>query len=94
MRKMLPLVALVLAVAGAAPAFAEEEGEAPNCGNAPREQWLSEDAIKAKGLALGYDVGSVRVEGGCYELQSVNKAKVKLYLHPVTGAVVTLEDRD
>jgi hypothetical protein len=56
MRKMLPLAALVLAVAGAAPAFADEDSEA-NCGNAPRAQWLSEDAIKAKGLALGYDVG-------------------------------------
>jgi hypothetical protein len=91
MHKMLPLAALVLALAGAAPAFAEE-GEA-SCGNAPREQWLSEDTIKAKGLALGYDVGSVKVEGGCYELQN-DKAKPKLYLHPVTGEVVKLEDRD
>ena len=92
MHKMLPLAAFVLALAGAAPAFAEE-GEA-SCGNSPREQWLSEDAIKAKGLALGYDVGSVKVEGGCYELQATDKAKVKLYLHPVTGEVVKLEDRD
>jgi hypothetical protein len=92
MQKMLPLAALALALAGAAPAFAEEEQA--SCGNAPRSQWLSEDAIKAKGLALGYDVGSVKVEGGCYELQATDKAKPKLYLHPVTGEVVKLEDRD
>jgi hypothetical protein len=92
MDKMLPLAALVLALVGAAPVFAEE-GK-PNCGNAPRAQWLSEDAIKAKGVALGYDVGNVKAVGGCYELQAIDKAKVKLYLHPVTGEVVTLEDRD
>jgi hypothetical protein len=57
MRKISPLAVLVLAVAGAAPAVAEEE--APNCGNAPRAQWLSEDAIRARGLALRYDVGAM-----------------------------------
>jgi hypothetical protein len=92
MIKLSPLAALILALASAAPAYAH--AVPPDCGDAPREQWMSEDAIKARGRALLYDVGAVRVEGGCYELQSVNAAKIKLYLHPVTGAVVTLEDRD
>ena len=93
MRKMLPLSALFLALASAAPALAEEE---PSCGNAPSAQWLSEEAIKAKGVALGYDVRSVKAEDGCYELKAVDKtnAKVELYLHPVTGEVVTLKDQD
>ena len=74
MIKLSPPAALILALAGAAPARAH--AVPPDCGNAPREQWMSEDAIKARGLALGYDVGAVRVEGGCYELQSVNKTKI------------------
>ena len=96
MRKMLPLAALVVAVVGAAPAFAEKEGAGANCGNAPRADWLSEEAIKAKAVALGYDVRSVKAEDGCYELKAVDKtnAKVELYLHPVTGEVVTLKDQD
>jgi hypothetical protein len=94
MRKMLPLSALFLALASAAPALAEQE--TASCGNAPRAQWLSEDAIKAKGVELGYDVRSVKSEDGCYELKAIDKAnvKVELYLHPVTGEVVKLKDQN
>jgi hypothetical protein len=50
MRKTIfPFAALILAGA-AAPALAAEKA---SCGAAPRAQWMSEDAIKAKGVAMG-----------------------------------------
>lgn len=93
MRKIMPFTALVLALSAAAPALAEEDR---GCGAAPREQWLSEDAIKAKGAALGYEVRRVKREGGCYELYAIDKngAKLELYLNPVTGEVVNRKDED
>ncbi|MFZ2470148.1 MAG: PepSY domain-containing protein [Parvibaculum sedimenti] len=95
MRKMLQLSAVVLAMGAAVPAFAEEEGKA-SCGNAPREQWLSEDAIKAKGTALGYEVRRVKAEDGCYELYVIDKngAKAELYFNPVTGERVNGKEDD
>jgi hypothetical protein len=92
MRRMLPYAALILTAAAAAPALAEEA----NCGSAPREQWLSEEAIKAKGTEMGYEVRRVKAEGGCYELYAVDKsgAKAELYFNPVTGALVNRSDED
>ncbi len=86
MRKIFPFAALILAAA-AAPALA---GGTASCGAAPREQWLSEEAIKAKGVAMGYEVRSVKTENGCYELYAVDKsgAKFELFLNPVTGELV------
>jgi hypothetical protein len=87
MRKTIfPFAALILAAA-AAPAFAAEKA---GCGAAPREQWLSEDAVKAKGVAMGYEVRRVKVEKGCYELYAIDKngAKFELFLDPVTGKLV------
>ena len=94
MRKMLQLSAIVLAMGAAAPAFAEE-GSA-SCGNAPREKWMSEEAIKAKGTEMGYEVRRVKAEDGCYELYVIDKngAKAELYFNPVTGERVNGKEDD
>lgn len=93
MRQILPLIPLVFALANATPGSAKEER---TCGDAPRAQWLSEDAIKAKGVALGYEVRRVKTENGCYELYAIDKngAKVELYFDPVTGEIVSRKDED
>ncbi|MDR3517878.1 MAG: PepSY domain-containing protein [Azospirillaceae bacterium] len=90
---VLTLAALTLGLMTSLPARAEN---AVDCGNAPRAQWLSTDAIKAKGIALGYDVRRVKVEKGCYELYAIDKAgaRVELVLNPVTGAVAGTEGED
>ncbi len=95
MRKIMPFAALVFAAAAAAPALASDDDKA-RCGNAPREQWLNEEAIKAKGVALGYEIRRVKAEKGCYELYAVDKngAKIKLYLNPVSGEPVNRKDDD
>lgn len=93
MRTILTFSALALTAAAAAPALADDDAR---CGNAPRDQWMSEDAIKAKGTEMGYDVRRVKVDDGCYELYALDKngAKVELYLDPVTAAVVRTESDD
>lgn len=93
MKKTLALIVLPMILAAPAMALAEDEA---NCGNVPSDQWMSSDAIKAKAVALGYQVRRVKTEGSCYELYALDKtgAKVELYMHPVTGAVVTQKVND
>lgn len=93
MRTALALTALSIVLASTAPALASEEA---SCGNAPRDQWLSEDAIKAKAAALDYDVRSVKIEDGCYEAYAIagNGQRVEVYLNPLTGDVVRTKADD
>jgi hypothetical protein len=92
MRRISSLIAIAV-VAAATPAVAEKSS---GCGEAPRAQWLSEDAIKAKGAELGYEVRRVKVEDGCYELYALdkNKTKLEVFLNPVTGALVKTKSQD
>jgi hypothetical protein len=94
--KAAPLkVAALSLILAAAPAYASsDEGE--GCGSAPRDQWMSVDAAKAKGIAMGYEVRKVKVEDGCYELYAVDKngARAELYMNPVSGEVVRSKDDD
>ena len=93
MQNKLPLIAILFALAAAAPARAEED---QSCGAAPKAEWLTEEAIRAKGVALGYEVRRVKVEDGCYELYGVDKngARAEIYLHPVTGEIVDRKSDD
>jgi hypothetical protein len=93
MRKILTLAAVAATLGAALPALASEE---PLCGDAPRAQWLSEDAVKAKVTAMSYDVRRIKVEDGCYEAYAIdpNGARVEVHLNPVTGDVVKSEDSD
>lgn len=82
------LTAVALTLTVALPALAEDDDA--SCGNASRDQWMSEDAIKAKAAELGYEVRKVKEEDGCYEVYGIDKngAKAEIYLNPVTGEVV------
>lgn len=91
-RMFLTAAGLTLALASI-PAHASDDDV--RC-NGPREQWMSVDAAKAKGIELGYDVRRVKEEDGCYEIYAIDKngAKVELYLDPVTGDVVRSKSDD
>lgn len=77
--------AAMLTVAGAAHA-------GPTCTDAPKESWLSEEAMKLKIAEMGYK--DIRVfkatKGNCYEIYGFDKdgKKAEVYFHPVTGAIV------
>ena len=80
---------LVLASVAAVPALAR-----PNCGDAPREKWLSETEMKAKAAALGYrDIRTLKVSKGCYEIyaRTADGRRAEVYFHPVTGEPVKTE---
>jgi hypothetical protein len=85
---------MALSLAGTAPAFADDD--AADCGDAPRSQWMSEDAAKAKLKDLGYDVRRIKPEKSCYEAYAFDKAgaKVEVFLHPISGEVVGTSKED
>ena len=93
MRFLMPAALIALCLVGTAPAFADND---PSCGDAPRAQWMSQDAAKTKLKDLGYEVRRVKPENGCYEAYAVDKtgAKVEVFLHPVSGEVVGTSKED
>lgn len=63
----------------------------PNCGSEPRAKWLTEEATKAKAVAMGYkDIHTLKTSGNCYEVYGYTKdgMEAEVYLNPVTGEVV------
>ena len=49
---------------------------------------MSEDALKTKATAMGYDVKNIKVEDGCYEIYAIKDGKrVEVYLNPVTAKI-------
>ena len=91
MRTIISSLALVATLVTTGSALAESES---SCGNAPKAQWMSEDAIKAKATAEGLDVREVKAENGCYEIKAIDKngARVERVVNPITGEVVANEE--
>jgi hypothetical protein len=60
---------------------------APQCTNAPRSQWMTEEAMKQKVLDQGYTIKVFKVSGSCYEIYGKDKAgkKVEIYFDPTDG---------
>ncbi len=83
-----------LIAAGSAPAFASDDSA--RCGNAPQNQWMSEDAIKAKAVEAGYDVRQVKVEDGCYEIYGIDAkgARLEVMMNPVSGETVKVKTKN
>jgi hypothetical protein len=92
MRKI--ALSLVLASIIATPFAAQA---APKCTDQPKEKWMSEDAMKAKVTALGYErIKTFKVSGNCYEIYGYTKdgKKAEVYFNPVNGDVVKSEIGD
>ncbi|MCB1383507.1 MAG: PepSY domain-containing protein [Notoacmeibacter sp.] len=93
--KLIPLAMFAaIATLSAAPAFASDESA--SCGNAPKSDWMTEDAIKAKATEAGYEVRQVKVEDGCYEVYGIDAkgAKAEVLMNPVTGETVEVKTKD
>lgn len=66
--------------------------EGPKCTSAPKSQWLSQDAMKAKVKQGGYTYKVFKVTtGNCYEIYGQDKdgKRVEIYFDPVSGAINT-----
>jgi hypothetical protein len=82
MRKFALLGAVALSLGVVGPAFAEAQH---SCGPV-NGAWMSKDEAKAKATAAGYDVRSVKKEGGCYEVYAMKDGKKQqLTMNPVSG---------
>lgn len=92
MRTIATAFVVSLALGAAVPAFASESGR---CGNVAKDKWLSEQAIKEKIGALGYEIREVEADDGCYEVKAVDKngARLELYVQPDTGEIVKPGDK-
>ena len=92
MKTVMMLAAATVIVGSAMPALATSD--APTCGNAPESEWVGEDAAKAKGAELGYEIRNMKVEDGCYELYAIDKEnnKLEVFLNPVTLEVVRVKN--
>lgn len=90
MKSILFVSAIALSATVAMPAFASDEDKRDTCQEVAKENWMTEDAIKAKATEMGYDVRNLKTEDGCYEIYAIDKdgKKVEAYLHPGTGEVV------
>jgi len=80
--------ALIFLGATLAPTFAQA---APKCTAEPKDKWLTEEAMKSKVAALGYEkIKTFKVSGDCYEIYGYTKdgQKAEVYFNPVTGDVV------
>ena len=80
------LATALLGLFAAGAARAEDEGK--GC-NVPKDKWMTEDAMKAKAVAMGYEVRQVKVEGSCYEIYGIKDGKkVEDLFNPETGEMV------
>ena len=81
-------------IASASPAFATDDSSL--CGNAPKDQWMTTEAITAKAVEAGYDVRQVKVEDGCYEVYGIDAkgAKAEVYMNPVSAEIVKIKTKD
>lgn len=70
----------------ATPALAEQSRD---CSNAPKSQWMSQDAAKQKLTDQGYDVRRLKLEGSCYELYAMKDGeRLEALMDPATGKIV------
>ncbi len=78
------VLATVLATSALASAAHAEANR--DCTQEPKAKWQSQDAMKAKGKEMGFDVRRVKVEGSCYELYGIDAKgkKMELLFNPVT----------
>ena len=62
----------------------------------PRENWMSEDALRAKTEAQGYKIKKIKEEDGCYEVYAMNPAgdRIELYVNPKSGEIVRKKAND
>lgn len=89
MRKL--CTAVFLFVVASAPAMGQGIAPGDKCPTAPRDKWMSVEALKSKVEALGYVVHRARIDDGCHKVYITDKAsggEVEAYYDPVTGELI------
>lgn len=89
-RKLTVTLCAIGLAASASIASADDEHR---CTNEPFERWISVEQAAARATALGYQVRSIEVDDGCYdiEVRDPDGRKMDIRLHPITGKTVKVE---
>ena len=89
MNTPMPLLVPVLALTAAA-LVAPAAIAGPKCTDAPRSQWMSEQAMQERITATGYVIDKFKVSGSCYEIygKDAEGRRVEIYYDPTDGRVV------
>ncbi len=63
---------------------------APECTQAPRDQWMPEATMKQRILDQGYTIKVFKISGNCYEIYGKDKDGkiVEIYFDPTDGRIV------
>lgn len=63
---------------------------APECTQAPRDQWMPEATLKQRLLDQGYTIKVFKISGNCYEIYGKDKdgKNVEIYFDPTDGRIV------
>lgn len=63
---------------------------APECTQAPRDQWMPEAKMKQMVLDQGYTIKVFKISGNCYEIYGKDKdgKNVEIYFDPTDGRIV------
>jgi len=89
--KKLAFASTIILAAFVSQAAAEETR---NCGNAPRDKWMSKETLTEKLKSEGIEVRRIKIEDSCYEVYGIDAkgAKIERLFNPETGAVVADEE--
>jgi hypothetical protein len=88
------LAATLIAASFALPMAAHATGLA-TCESGAQSGWQSEETLRQRLTAQGWQIRRIKVDGGCYEVYAVNQRgqRVEVYFHPVTLAQVLSSQR-
>ncbi len=91
MKKLLILSTSAVTLALSSPVLASDDDA--YCGKT-EGQPMQLEAVKAKVAEKGYEVRRIKREDGCLEVYAIdkNRARVELYVNPVSGVIVKTEN--
>lgn len=87
MMKHVAMASLFLALAGLAPAMADDD----DC-HVPMTQWQPREAVQKMGEEHGWQVSRIRIDDGCYEIRGVDETgqPFKAKIDPATLSIVKM----
>ncbi len=87
--KNIAIIAAALVGLGAA-STAQASSLGRPCTAAPKSQWLSLDALRAKAESQGYKVEKAKLKAACGEIYALdrNGVRTELFVDPTSGDIV------
>jgi hypothetical protein len=88
MMKHIAVVSLLLALAGAGPAMADDD----DC-HVPMSQWQPREAVQKMAAERGWEVNRIKIDDGCYEIRGVDEIgrPFKAKIEPATLSIVKMK---